>query len=179
MKTHIRKYPKGFGKRRVDIEIENFDTWNLDNTLALIILPALLQLKYTKQGIPSEFVEYVGGDMDRNHCFDFIKEDNNQVFDLACKKWDEVLDKIIWSFQQLAIEEYDDKYHHGKMDIGWEKIPDKLFSNPLSGKTEPLYHMVDKNPNEHWYDHVGHRLHEDRIQEGLDLFGRYFRNLWD
>jgi hypothetical protein len=39
--------------------------------------------------------------------------------------------------------------------------------------------MVDKNPDAHWYDSEGHTLHEDRIQEGLDLFGKYFRALWD
>jgi hypothetical protein len=39
--------------------------------------------------------------------------------------------------------------------------------------------MVDKNPDEHWYDHIGHQLHEARIQEGLELFGKYYRNLWD
>jgi hypothetical protein len=86
---------------------------------------------------------------------------------------------MIWSFQQIAIEDYDDQYHHGKIDIGWKKVPDKLFPNPVSGKQESLYQMVDKNPEEHWYDHKGHMLHEERIQEGLDLFGKYYRALWD
>jgi hypothetical protein len=44
---------------------------------------------------------------------------------------------------------------------------------------EPLYRMVDKNPNEHWYDSLGHDLHNERIQEGLELFGKHFRDLWD
>jgi hypothetical protein len=39
--------------------------------------------------------------------------------------------------------------------------------------------MVDKNPGAHWYDAEGHLLHEERIQEGLELFGKYYRSLWD
>ena len=54
MKVKIGRWPK-VGDRKVDIKIESFDTWNLDSTLALIILPALIQLKETKHGIPNEF----------------------------------------------------------------------------------------------------------------------------
>ena len=85
---------------------------------------------------------------------------------------------MIWSFQQLALEDYDQQYHHGKAQYDWKKT-DKTFPNPVTGVDEATYQMVDKNPNEHWYDHVGHKLHEDRIQEGLDLFAKYYRSLWD
>lgn len=179
MKVNLGKYPKGAAMRRINVEIEDFDTWALDSTLALVILPALIQLKHTKHGVPSHFTDRIGGDFDNNLVFDFIKEDDDKVFDALCNDWDDILDKMIWSFQQLAIEEdYDSKYHHGKMDIGWKQT-EKQYPNPLTGKMEHMYEMVDKNPNEHWYDHVGHRLHEDRIQEGLELFGKYYRNLWD
>ena len=47
--------------RKIDVRIDKFDTWSLDHTLANIILPALLQLKATKHGIPHEFVADVGG----------------------------------------------------------------------------------------------------------------------
>jgi hypothetical protein len=26
---------------------------------------------------------------------------------------------------------------------------------------------------------VGHQLHEERMQEGFDLFGKHYRSLWD
>ena len=179
MKVNLGRYLNS-KKRKIDIKIDNFDTWSLDHTLSLIIFPALLQLKNTKQGIPSELNDSVGGDADNNLVFDFINEDADEVFDKACKKWDEIFDKIIWSFLQIGIEDdYDSQYHHGEIDIGWEKLPDSLYTNPVTGVKEPLYRVVDKNPDEHWYDSVGHRLHEERIQEGLDLFGKYFRNLWD
>lgn len=178
MKVDIRKYPKGSGDRKINVTIENFDTWSLDHTLALVILPALIQLKEIKHGVPSEFAEHGGEDYHAQGSFDFYKEDNNWAFEQRCKEWDEVLDKMIWSFEQLMKDDYGDQYHHGKMEMDWEET-DRLYPNPITGKMEKTYRMVDKNPDEHWYDHVGHQLHEARIQEGLELFGKYYRNLWD
>ena len=179
MKVNIGKFSKGKSDRRVSIDIDGYDTWNLDHTLAMIILPCLIQLKATKHGVPSNFVSDVGGeDYSDQDSFDFYKESHDEAFDQKCKEWDEVLDKMIWSFQQLALEDYDDQYHHGKADYDFVKT-DKQFPNPISGKLEDTFQMVDKNPGAHWYDHVGHMLHEDRIQEGIELFGKYYRSLWD
>lgn len=179
MKVNLGRYPNGNTERRISVEIDKFDTWGLDHTLSLIILPALLQLKHTKHGVPSKFVEDIADDWNSQSCFDFVNDDKDDIFNEKCKLWDEVLDKMIWSFQQLSInDDYDSLYHHGEMDIGWEKTQ-KQYPNPLTGKMEYMYEMVDKNPSEHWYDHVGHDLHNERIQEGLELFGKYFRDLWD
>lgn len=179
MKVKIGKFPKKGDNRKIDVQIEKFDTWSLDHTLALIIYPALIQLKETKHGIPNEFVNDVGGeDYVQQESFDFYKETHNESWEIASKRWDETLDKMIWSFEQILKDDYDSKYHHGKSD--WDFVEsDKQYPNPITGKMEPTYQMVDKDPSSHWYDHVGHRLHEDRIQEGLELFGKYFRNLWD
>lgn len=179
MKVNIKKWPKKGDRRKIAIQIEKFDTWNLDGTLAKIIYPALLQLKAEHHGVPNDFVNDVGGeDWKEQECFDFYKETHKDAFDEACKRWDEALDKMIWAFQQIAYEDYDRLYHHGKGEYDWVET-DKLYPNPVTGKMEKTYQMVDKNPEEHWYDHVGHILHEERIQEGLELFGKYYRNLWD
>lgn len=179
MKINMKKYPKKGFRRKCNVQIDYWDTWNLDNTLARIIYPALLQLKATKHGIPGEFVNDVGGaDYEEQESFEFYKESHNTAWEEGSKRWDEVLDKMIWSFGQIAYVDYDDQYHHGKGEYDWVKT-DKTYPNPITGKIEATYQMVDKNPDEHWYDHVGHRKHEERIQEGLDLFGKYFRNLWD
>lgn len=179
MKVNLSKYPKGSGNRRIDIQIDPFDTWSLDHTIASIILPALIQLKNTKHGVPGEFTDRVGGDFDNNLVFDFIKEDDTEVFNQLCDSWDDVLDKMIWSFLQLSIEDdYDNKYHHGKMETDWVES-DYTYTDPITGKIEKTYQMVDKNPEEHWFDQIGSQEHEKRIQEGLDLFGKHFRDLWD
>lgn len=175
----MAKFPKGNGRRKISVQIDPWDTWNLDNTLARIIYPALLQLKEEKQGVPGEIVDQVGGeDYSEQDSFDFYKETHQESWDKAAKKWDEIMDKMIWSFQQLAESDYDSQYHHGIAKYDWVET-DRMYPNPISGKIEKTYKMVDKNPDEHWYDAKGHQLHEERIQEGLELFGKYFRNLWD
>ena len=179
MKVDIRKYPKGSGNRKVTVEIEKFDTWSFDHTLAHIILPGLLQLKAEKHGVPSEVVNDVGGeDWNQQDSFDFYKETHNEAWDIAAKRWDEILDKMIWSFEQLVKDDYSSQYHHGKGEYDWVET-DRLYPNPVTGKMEATFQMVDKNPDEHWYDHVGHQLHEERMQEGFELFGKYYRSLWD
>ena len=178
MKIKIRPFPKKNGNRKIDIQIDHYDTWSMDHTLAMIIYPMLLQLKATKHGVPHDFSEVGGENYEQQDSFDFYKENTDELFNQRCKEWDVVLDKMIWSFQQIADGDYDSKYHHGEAKFDWIES-DKQYPNPVTGVMEPTYQMVDKNPTEHWYDHVGHRLHEDRIQEGLDLFGKYYRNLWD
>jgi hypothetical protein len=85
---------------------------------------------------------------------------------------------MIWAFEQLVKGDYDKQYHHGEPKYDWVKT-DKQYPNPITGKMEATYKMVDKNPSEHWYDTVGHQKHDERIQEGLELFGKYFRSMWD
>lgn len=178
MKVNIRNYQKN-NRRKVNVKIDNFDTWNADKTLAYIIYPMLIQLRDTKQGVPGVLVDDVGGeDYADQDSFDFYKESHKEAWEVGAERWDEILDKMIWSFQQIVDGDYDSKYHHGKADYEFVES-DKTYPNPITGKLEATYQMVDKNPNDHWYDHVGHRLHEERIQEGLELFGKYFRNLWD
>lgn len=179
MKVNIGKFPKKGNRRKTNVSLDTYDTWNLDHTLALIIYPALLQLKALKHGIPSELVNDVGGeDYVAQDSFDFYKETHQESWDIAAKRWDEVLDKMIWSFRQLCIDDYGDLYHHGSSDFDFVETA-KLYPNPVTGVPEPTYQMVDKDPDSHWFDAEGHQLHEDRIQEGLELFGKYYRSLWD
>jgi hypothetical protein len=177
MKASLGEFRKRNG-RKIVVRIDKEDSWSVDSTLAVIILPTLIQLKQNSQGVPNEFGDVGGGDWENQESFDFYKETYNEAFDISCQKWNEILDKMIWSFQQVAFGDYDSKYHHGEAIFEWTKTKESGL-NPLTGKVENFSEMVDKNPDEHWYDIVGHREHERRIQEGLELFGKYFRNLWD
>lgn len=167
-------YAKG---QKVDITIDKYDTYNVDGTLAQVILPLLVQLKDTMHGIPNDFATVGGEDYHHQLSFDFYTDSANEAFQIGVERWNEVLDKMIWSFQQLAIDDYDSLYHHGKLDVDWELTNEKIM-NPVTGKLENTYAMKNKSTNS-WYDYVGHQLHEKRIQEGIDLFAKYYRNLWD
>ena len=178
MKVNIKNYPAtNYGAdQKIDIQIDPWDTWSLDCTLAKIIYPALLQLKDNKQGVPADFAE-VGGEQYSPQCsFDFYEESSSATFDIRVKQWDEVFDKMIWSFRQIANDDVDNKYHHG--EIEWAETSFTAI-NPMTGQSEEFHKMSDANPDSHWYDVEGHMLHEARIQEGLDLFAKYYRNLWD
>jgi len=177
MKVNLGNYKKK-GNRKIDVRIERFDTYSMDHSLAYIILPMLLQLKAEKMGVPAEFADVGGADYDSQQSFDFYKSTHDECFDITCKRWDDILDKMIWSFQQIVLDNWESKYHHGKSDYDWVQT-DKQIHNPLTGKMEDTFQMVDKNPNGHWTDFNGMRLHQERIQEGLELFGKYYQNLWD
>ena len=127
MKVNIGKYPNKGTRRKVNVQIDRFDTWSLDHTLATIIYPALIQLKQTKQGIPNDFVDVGGEEYSTQQSFDFYVESHDEAWNEGAKRWDETLDKMIWSFQQIAFEDYGDKYHHGKINTDWEKSENQFL----------------------------------------------------
>ena len=102
MKIKIKKYPTHrfyhnwlydwFGyspKQRTSIKIHNYDTWSMDDTLALIILPMLVQLKETKHGYPANLTE---------------------------QEWDDILDEMIWAFEQKCRDDWMADYDYNKWD---------------------------------------------------------------
>jgi hypothetical protein len=146
--------------RRVSVEVEQHDTFSIDSTLSYIVLPLLIQLRQTKMGVPAEFAEVGGEDYIPQLCFDFYTETQEDAFKLGTERWNLILDKMIWSWQQLALEDYENQYYHGT--LGWIDINKNT--------------KIDKD---FWVDYIGLELHNERIQEGLELFGKYMRHLWD
>ena len=116
--------------RRVKIHIDNYDVWNADTTLAMVICPILKKLKEQGHGSGCVDDEDVPDDLKKSAA-PFVEEwetDNN-----FHKRWDYVLDEMIFAFERLSGGDY--------------------------GQESP-------------YD-------VERIENGLRLFGKYFRNLWD
>ena len=60
MKVNLGRYPSGSGQRKISVQIDSYDDWSLDHSLALIIYPALLQLKQNKNGVPSSLTDKIG-----------------------------------------------------------------------------------------------------------------------
>lgn len=133
--------------RKVVVRVDNYDTWNADHTLALIIYPVLKRLKEDKMGIP--FVE--AGDAPAE-LFE-QRNDPNDPDGFSEKAWEYVLDEMIWTFGQLADVDSDDEFY--------KEIPG---SDHPFGKYE-----LDKE---------GYDKREERIKNGLRLFGKYYRGLW-
>lgn len=158
MKIHIGNPANNKGDRKLSIDITEDDVWDMDNQLSMIILPMLLLLKESISGMPPNFM-YVGGEeyVDQTS-FDFYSETSDWAWQENSKNWHKVLDKMIWSFQQLAYTDYYALYHRQEED--------------------DVATVKRRITIEKWYDLAGCNEHERRIQEGLDLFARYYRYLW-
>ena len=101
MKIHIPDYDE-IEQIGEEIIIHSWDTWNMDYTLAKIILPMLKQLKATKHGSPDVDNEDVPINL-RAPEEDVLKykklgETDPDFF----KRWDWVLDEMIYAFDCKA-----------------------------------------------------------------------------
>jgi hypothetical protein len=152
-------------KRTVKIQIDPWDTWGADNTLALIILPILKQLKATTHGAPFVDDEDVPDELKSTAAPP--KENDWDTDDNHFKRWDYVLDQMIWAFENIVNDEWQEQFHTGEYDTYLEKMEDGN------------YLMVKGEKDTSSFDKEGYEAYDARIANGLRLFGRYYRNLWD
>ena len=99
MKIKIGPHRKN---RAFNIHIDDFDVWSLDYTLACIIHPALIRLKETKHGYPELWEDgmVTHHNYDRQLHFDIIDEEVETQY--LIDKWNVIMDKMIYSFEQIV-----------------------------------------------------------------------------
>jgi len=165
------------------VKIDHYDTWNMDSTLAHIILPMLKQLKATKHGSPMVDLEDVPEhmrtttteDWDSQLTFDFYKEDPNVgephfgEYANIHDRWNYVLNEMIFAFEHLIDDSWENEYSSGVIDTKFVPCPDN-----------PKLSTMENGPN-HTYvcDYDGLKKVYDRMDNGFRLFGKYYRGLWD
>jgi hypothetical protein len=158
-------------KRKIKIKIHEYDTWNMNHTLAMIVLPMLKQLKETKHGSPEvnpeDVPEHLRPDPDRIKLHEEGKLKFYEVDNTLHDRWDWVLDEMIYAFEIESNEDWEDEFHSGVSDWVWEK------------RENGMSEMV-KGPN-HTYtiDHEAMRAIITRKDNGIRLFGKYYNGLWD
>ena len=165
--------------RKVKIKLDRWDTWSMDATLALLILPMLKQLKESKHGsgyialedVPEELRYSETEEYDSQFCFEFYHEEN--VVKKECDvhtRYDWFLDELIWTFEQLQPDyDWEDQYRSGEIDFRFEPCEDN-----------PVLSTMVRGPNDTYeVDWKARDAHDARINNGLRLFGKYFRTLWD
>lgn len=140
-----------FDRRRktIQVRIDPWDTWSMDDTLAHIILPMLRQLKDTKQGAPG-----VDNDDVPEGLHSVIHED--EVDDLWFARWDYVLNEMIWAFEQKTTD----------WEIQFFGAWKEVKGETLGGHFESV-------------DMEGLKAHQARMTNGFKLFGKYYEGLWD
>lgn len=89
-------------QRKVKVKLHKYDTWSMDDTLALIILPMLKQLKQTKHGVPMVDNEDVPEHLRQT-------EQSDENFQRLQAAWEWVFDEMIWAFEQKTID-WEDQY---------------------------------------------------------------------
>lgn len=158
MKVTIGTYPKSPKReRKVSVHIDRSDVWNMDHTLALIVVPMLKMLKDDKQGSP-----YVDNDDVPEHLRSIQTEPSYEVDETHHARWSWVLDEMIWAFEQHANSEWETQYYSGDCDL---QIDD-------AG-------LMYEGPNHTFkVDHDGQTAHRNRMRNGLHLFGKYYDGLW-
>lgn len=156
------QFPDAEGEQEVSVQIDPWDTWSMDNTLALIVLPMLKQLKKTKHGasfvdnedVPESLAMPEGW---REEKYSVNGETDPHFFE----RWDYVLDEMIWAFEAINADPADEHAQfYGPL----------IRSEIEDGEMKLEYE---------WRNEEGIKAHHERMDNGFRLFGKYYRSLWD
>lgn len=158
MKVNIGKYPSTKSKkpRKVEIKIDDWDTWDAGRNLALIAVPLLEKLKEDKQGSPFVDDEDVPEELRSSNSELSPNENLDSNFH---KRWKWVLDEITYALTEVANEypSEDKFYDHSEVDEN-SSIREQISAMKI--------------------DSEGLDQYNQRVQNGCRLFGVYFMSLW-
>lgn len=140
---------------------ESFDFYS---ACAAWSLPRLKHMRDNLSGNPISFLDEADDLNATNQLyFNFIKDVT--VKPTPFNKWKDILDKIIWSMEHHA----DDVEPNYPKDYDKRQIVVKKTGDYVTFKA------ADPRP----IDWTPVFEHERKVDEGFELFGKYFRNLWD
>lgn len=151
-------------ERKIKIKLDPWDSWNAEQTISILAVPLLKQLRENKHGAPFTDDEDAPEHLRSTACAP--KENEWDTDENWFKRWEWILDEIIWAHDQIANGDGSQFYYHYPKDYpgameGWRWIDG-------FGKIEGF-----------WVDRAGEQAYEERINNGLRLFGKYYRGLWD
>lgn len=162
-----------YGRRGRDIRvhIDEYDTWSMDGTLAIIALPMLRQLRDRKHGsarvdiadVPEELRYTETEEYDAQSVFDFYSEAVQRIDCDEHVRWEWVLGEMIWAMEQVSEDREGQFFEHPETPQGHVESPEEFMES--IGKIK--------------VDREGLLAYHARIDNGLRLFGRYYRGLWD
>ncbi len=88
--------------------------------------------------------------------------------DVTEEEWNDILEKIEWSMTQILDEDWEDQYTIVPPEIDWDN--DEVNEDGL----RPIKWKVRGE-----FDWDGMNKHQEKIQEGCELLGKWFTHLWD
>ena len=153
------------------VKIDRYDTWSMDCTLADIVLPMLKQLKDSKHGAPLVDDKDVPKELRSTSAP--AKANEWDTDDNWFRRWDWVLDEIIFAFECKVDDSWQTAFSSGEFD-------QKTVACEWDANGQAKMYKWEDGPN-HTYtcDFEGMQKVQKRISNGFRLFGRYYENLWD
>lgn len=160
MKVFLGPYPDGDEERKVEIQIDQWDSWDAYHTIAMIAVPILKQLQETKHGSPYTDDEDVPEEIRSTAAKP--KENEWDIDDFHHQRWEYILSEMIWALEQL-IDNKESNFFHWDDTLPAAKgsIREALGLGKCT---------IDKE---------GLEAYNARIKRGTTLFGKYLDCLWD
>jgi hypothetical protein len=160
-------------KRKLEVHIDRWDTWNMETTLGYIVRPMLKQLLKSKHGAPYVDDEDVPLELRSTSAPELTQEekDTGHTDDLFFKRWDWVMNEMIFAFESLdggANQDWEDQFTTGKYDFRFKKIDEAGTSEMVHGPN----HTAET-------DWDARKAYAERVSNGFRLFGKYYMSLWD
>ena len=163
----------------IRVHIDPWDTWSMDWTLALIILPMLNQLQKTEHCAPKVDNEDVPEELWADESGTDASEPCSTVDDHWFDRWNWVMGEMIWAFSEHTKdwEEAEGQFYSGEADI--LSVPIDEEGNEVDKETAK-YYRLDRGPNDtSQFDKEGWEAYSERKKNGFRLFGKYYESLWD
>jgi hypothetical protein len=153
-------------KRTIKVQIDPWDTWGMDHTLAYIILPMLKQLDENKHGAPFVDLEDVPEHLQPKPQTEEEKAEGD-TDSTHFERWNWVMKEMIFAFESKVDDSWEAQFETGESDHEFIKLENGMSQ------------MVDGPNHTKVYDWEARKAYEARIQNGFRLFGKYFQSLWD
>ena len=148
------------------------DLWSIDYWFMEIMPKMLTDFRKNLHGCPTQFINREDGTEDQN-------------FETGMKEWEDIIDRMIFCFREMnddtcsMTNEFADEYNRQRFE--GKSLKDMFVKN----EDRDTYSLVEGKVDPELEDNYRRKIHEietykDKMKnEGLELFCKYFWNLWD
>lgn len=138
------------------------ESWDFHRWHSKMVVPRLKYLRDNLQGAPSTMFP---DDYDHKNEWKMDKKDREIAFERAKNRWYDTITKIIWAFEHcddlidpIKPDDYDARYKMQRLKDGG---------------------LVFDSMDDRELDYTPQKEHDKKVDEGLELFAKYYKNLWD
>ncbi len=159
---------RNFFNREINyVKVDYWDAWHFPTTLSPIVLPMLKSLRENKHGYG--YVKFEDAPEYLTPPKSIISEEFNFDY-LAQYRHEWLIDELIWTFEQLLPDaDWESLYQTGESELDMDIREEDKGNEFIELRWKKVADI----------DWDGRKAHAERIQNGLELFGKYMQSLWD